>query len=155
MRHAHTSEPPAPSIRELGREECEAILANNAVGRLAYSFHDRVDIVPIHYVYDGAWLYGRTTPGGKLAPIRHNHWVALEVDEIDGVFEWRSVVVRGSVYFLDEGGTPPEREARQRALELLRHIVPETASPADPVAERTIVFRIHVDDLTGRVASMR
>lgn len=165
MRHTHATEPPAPpsgpppsaapTFRELGREECEAILARNAVARLAYAFHDRVDIAPVHYVADGGWLYGRTTPGPKIIPLRHNHWVALEVDEIDGVFDWRSVVVRGSVYFLEDDGPAPEREARRRALGLLRRIVPETGSPADPVTQRTVIFRIHVDELSGRAASAR
>ena len=154
MRHMHAAMPSAaPSFRELGREECEALLARNAVARLAYSFHDRVDVVPVHYVYDAGWLYGRTTPGPKIIPIRHNHWVAVEVDEAEGVLDWRSVVVRGSVYFLEEDGPAREREARWRALALLRRVVPETGSPADPVPERTIVFRVHVDELIGRAAS--
>ncbi|HKG91102.1 MAG TPA: pyridoxamine 5'-phosphate oxidase family protein [Gemmatimonadaceae bacterium] len=144
-----------PEVRDLAVEECQALLSRNAVARLAYSFHDRVDVVPIHYVYDGGWLYGRATPGPKIIPIRHNHWVAVEVDEVEGDFEWRSVVVRGSVYFLEEDGSPAEREAQRRAITLLRRIVPETATPADPVSQRTVIFRVHADEMTGRAARGR
>lgn len=56
----------------------------NRVGRLAFSFRDRVDIEPLHYVFRGGWLYGRPSPGSKLQTLRHNPWVAFEVDEIDG-----------------------------------------------------------------------
>jgi nitroimidazol reductase NimA-like FMN-containing flavoprotein (pyridoxamine 5'-phosphate oxidase superfamily) len=33
-----------PSFRELDRAECDAILARNQLGRIAFAFHDRVDI---------------------------------------------------------------------------------------------------------------
>ena len=101
----------APAFRELDRQECEALLARNKVGRIAFSFHDRVDIQAIHYVHHGDWLYVRTAPGTKIMTVAHNHWVAFEVDEIDGTFDWRSVVVRGSVYVLDPEGTKEEQRA--------------------------------------------
>jgi uncharacterized protein len=50
----------APSFRVLNRDECEAILGRNTLGRIAFSFHDRVDIEPIHFVHRGEWLYART-----------------------------------------------------------------------------------------------
>ena len=44
------------TFRELTAAETDALLERNHVGRIAYSFHDRVDIEPIHYVYaDGAF----------------------------------------------------------------------------------------------------
>jgi hypothetical protein len=39
------SEPDQPPVfRQLSRDECEQILGRNQVGRIAFSFHDRVDI---------------------------------------------------------------------------------------------------------------
>src|SRR5688500_2206575 len=67
-----------PEFGVLTRDECERVLARNNVGRLAFSFHDRVDIEPIHYVFADGWLYGRTSPGSKLVPMAHNHWIAFE-----------------------------------------------------------------------------
>ena len=61
-----------PTFRELTDEECRALLARHNVGRIAYSFHDRVDIQPIHYQVSGAWLYGRTSRGGKFMTLAHN-----------------------------------------------------------------------------------
>src|SRR6476620_8514797 len=69
-------------FRELPRDEIEEMLLRNKVGRLAFSFHDRVDIQPIHYVYERGWLYGRTSEGEKMATLQHNQWVAFEIDEI-------------------------------------------------------------------------
>ena len=53
----------APTFRELSARESTALLRRNHVGRMAFAFHNRVDIVPIHYVYSGGWVYGRTSLG--------------------------------------------------------------------------------------------
>jgi len=87
-------------FRELSTDEIQHLLQSNHVGRLAFSLHDRVDIQPIHYVYDSGWLYGRTSVGQKSETLTHNQWVAFEVDEVSDTFDWRSVVVHGSFWIL-------------------------------------------------------
>lgn len=140
-----------PEIRELDRDEIDAILARNHVGRIGYSFRDRVDIEPIHYIYDGEqWIWGRTSPGAKITTIRHNYWVAFEVDEVEGPSDWRSVIVHGGFYALPPDVSGPERETRERGIELLRSVAPATLTDEDPTPGRTIVFRIAVQDVTGR-----
>ena len=142
--------PKRPSFEELSRSECEAILARHHVGRIAYSFNDRVDIEPIHYVFDAGWLYGRTSEGAKMATVDHSRWVALEVDEVEGPFDWRSVVVHGALYRLTPGLAKEDEIAR--AIGLLRTVVPQIGTDDDPAPSRKIIFRIHVDDIRGRAA---
>ena len=142
----------APTIRVLTHAECDALLARQHVGRLAFAFHDRVDIQPIHYAYEAGWIYGRTSEGAKLVTIAHNPWVAFEVDEFREPFHWDSVVVRGSFHRLDPDGTERERGAGARALHLLRSVVPEMLTSDDPTPSRTVFFRIAVGDVTGRSA---
>lgn len=144
---------PTPSFRDLDRDECDAILGRNQLGRIAFSFHDRVDIEPIHYVHRGEWLYARTSPGAKLTVLAHNRWVAFEVDEVDDIFDWRSVVVRGSVYVLHPEGAQLDRRAHAEAVELLRTVIPGAFANDDPVAFRNLVIRIHLDEVTGRAAT--
>jgi nitroimidazol reductase NimA-like FMN-containing flavoprotein (pyridoxamine 5'-phosphate oxidase superfamily) len=141
------------TIREMTDDEMHALLARNHVGRIAFSFHDRVDIRPIHYIYRDNWLYGRTEPSDKLVTLRHNQWVAFEVDEVRGPFDWQSVVAHGSFYHLSEESTPHNRETRDEALKLLREFMPETLRQDDPVSFRTELFGIAIDHLTGRAAS--
>lgn len=148
----HPPRQPAPVIRELAPGECAAILARNHVGRIAYAFRDRVDIEPIHYVFEDGWLYGRTSAGSKLDAIRRNPWVAFEVDEVAGLFAWTSVVARGSFHHVDAEGPPREVAAHDHALELLRDLIPDTLLPGDPVPWRNVVFRIAVSELNGREA---
>jgi len=142
----------APHFREMERAECEAILARNYVGRLAFAFHDRVDIEPINYVYEDGYIYGRTGPGTKLRTIEHYPWVAFEVDEVNELFRWRSVVVHGTVYRLEPGHGLRSDEGFARAVEVLRRLMPTAFTAKDPLPERTIVFRILADELTGRAA---
>lgn len=146
-----TAAPPV-EFRELSHDEIEGVLSRNIVGRMAFAFHDRVDIQPIHYVYERGWLYGRTSPGNKIATLRHNQWVAFEVDEVSDVFEWRSVVIHGSFWLLRPRGTPHSVEVWKRAVSLLGHIVPGTLTEDDPVGFRQIVFRVAVADVSGREA---
>lgn len=142
-----------PSFHELDRTKCEVILSRNQLGRIAFSFHDRVDIEPIHYVQSGEWLYVRTSPGAKLLTLAHNRWVAFEVDEVAGVFDWRSVVVRGSAYMLDPHGTEQDRRAHSDGVQLLRAVVPQTFREDDPVPFRDLLLRIHIDEMSGREAT--
>jgi uncharacterized protein len=145
--------PRGPTFRELSRHECDLLLARNHVGRLAFAVHDRVDIQPIHYVYEPGWLFGRTSEGSKLVTLAHSHWVAFEVDEVRGVFDWSSVVVHGTFHRIDPQGSPRDQAASARAVHLLREIIPETFERDDPAAFRTVLFRIAVGEVTGRAAS--
>jgi hypothetical protein len=142
-----------PAIRELSREECIALLAKNHIGRIAFSHRDHVDIEPISYVYDDGWLYGRTGHGTKLRTLAHNRWVAFETDEIIAPSNWRSVVVKGALYLLEPDGA--HAAAHARAVEVLRSFIPHAFDEKDPAPERTIVFRIHADQMTGRTAGAR
>ena len=149
-----STRPSAPRIRELDRAEIDAILARNHVGRLAYTWQNHVDIEPIHYVYADGWIYGRTSHGTKLEATGYA-WspVAFEVDEIEELFRWRSVVVHGGFYTIPQEGAEWEQAEWRRGVELLRTLIPETFTAGDPVAFRTVLFRIAVQDATGREAT--
>lgn len=141
----------SPEFRKMTREEVHALLSRNHVGRMAYSTGTEIDIEPIHYVYNEGWLYGRTSRGARLRKIGETWWpVAFEVDEVEGLFDWRSVVVHGGFYTLSPTGATWERKEYERAVELLRTLIPETFTPADPTPFRDVVFRIAVQEVSGR-----
>jgi nitroimidazol reductase NimA-like FMN-containing flavoprotein (pyridoxamine 5'-phosphate oxidase superfamily) len=139
-----------PNFRELTNEESRALLGRHSVGRIAYTFHDRVDIQPIHYVVSGNWLYGRTSHGGKFVTLAHNPWCAFEVDEVRDLFDWDSVVVKGHLEVLDpELGS---QDAYEEGLRLMSALVPGTFTDLDPAPHRLILFRVHLGEITGRSA---
>ena len=141
-----------PVYRHLEERECEAVLVRQHVGRLAFIDNNRVDIEPIHYVYRNRWIFGRTSEGTKVRALEHRPWVAFEVDEVDSAFDWRSVVVHGTIHFLPSDGSAIEREELAHALEELRSVAPEILTSKDPAPHRTLVFGLYVDTMSGRAA---
>ena len=143
----------APRFRNLDRSEIDALLARNHVGRMAFARGSHIDHEPIHDVYANGWLYGRTSSGRKLDVTAREWWpVAFEVDEVDDLFHWRSAVVHGGFYTLDPLGADWEREEAAKAISLLRGLVPETFTNADPTPSRNVLFRIAVQEVSGRTA---
>jgi nitroimidazol reductase NimA-like FMN-containing flavoprotein (pyridoxamine 5'-phosphate oxidase superfamily) len=141
----------APLFAVLNRfEECEEILARNTVGRLAFALQDRVSVLPVHYVYEDGWIYGRTSAGGRLREILRNRRIAFEVDEHTQIFEWRSVVVRGPLYLIDPGSLSADRRIYAKAVSLMRTLVPSALTDSDPVPFRDQLFRIRAVEISGR-----
>lgn len=139
-----------PIVRSLRAEESRALLARNNVGRIAFSLHDRVDVEPIHYVYTDPWIFGRTSQGAKLLSLAHNQWCAFETDEVRGLFDWSSVVVKGQ--FTPRDSTFA-RWDYDRALAALRRLLPSTLTDDDPAPHRDIVFGIHASEISGRCST--
>ena len=52
--------PGRPAVHALDTEQSRALLARNRIGRIAFAISGRVDIEPIHYVYQDGWIFGRT-----------------------------------------------------------------------------------------------
>ena len=142
-----------PTFFELTHDDAAALLERNHVGRLAFTFHDRVDIEPISYVFAEGSVYGRTAPGTKLSTLEHHPWVAFEVDEVQGLFDWESVVVRGTLYMIDPRAGERDREAHARAVAVLRTLDPAVLTRDDSAPDRLAIFQIFSDEITGRGAS--
>lgn len=142
-----------PVFRELTREECDEILARHKVGRLAFAHEGHVDIQPINYVFRGEWLTGRTQHGTKLTMLQQHPNVALEVDEAEGPYDWRSVVVKGTVYLLSDASTETAEAERRDAIAAIRELTPDAFTEKDPAPYRTVLFRLFVREVSGRLAS--
>jgi nitroimidazol reductase NimA-like FMN-containing flavoprotein (pyridoxamine 5'-phosphate oxidase superfamily) len=143
-----------PTTRTLTRGEVETLLRRHNVGRIAFTDGRRVDIEPITYVYHEGALYGRAAPGTRLRALAGHPWVAFEIDEIRSPFEWESVVVKGTVYVVEPGEISPLREQYEKALQAIRSLLPAALTPDDPAPARTILFRLHIDEMEGRATSL-
>jgi uncharacterized protein len=60
--------------------------------------------------------------------------------------------VHGGFYGIPSKGTDWEIEEWKKGVELLRTLLPQTFTEDDPVPTRTIMFRIAVQEITGREA---
>lgn len=142
-----------PRIRKMSRRQMECVLSRNHVGRVAFVSDFRVEVQPVHYVYSDGALYGRSAFGTKTATWLVRPDVAFEVDEVAGLFDWRSVIVRGTVSLLRARGSPAERSAYWTAVDAIRTLVPAAFTERDPTPARALVFRVDPQEMTGREAS--
>ena len=140
------------TIVELSREAGLRLLAEHTIGRIAFTFRDRVDIEPISYVYADGWIYARTSPGTKLTVVSHHPFVAFEIDDIKSPTDWRSVVVHGTIYFINPERSDEDRAAHAEALGHLRSIDADILTEHDSTPHRVQLFRIYVDEVTARSA---
>jgi nitroimidazol reductase NimA-like FMN-containing flavoprotein (pyridoxamine 5'-phosphate oxidase superfamily) len=82
---------------ELSRSECEKLLAEHSVGRVALNAPAGPQILPVTYGYYAKTVVFRTSPYGVLSSLERHARVAFEIDEIDEerLSGW-SVLVTGS-----------------------------------------------------------
>jgi nitroimidazol reductase NimA-like FMN-containing flavoprotein (pyridoxamine 5'-phosphate oxidase superfamily) len=145
-------------FRVLTREECKCLLARNHVGRIAFARGNRIEIIPLHYVFADGVLCGRTARDTRLERTSRNFsnaWpAAFEVDEVDGLFEWRSVVVHGNLHAAVVGGQEWRRDEPEweKAVQAFRSLVPGSFTDSDPTAFRDVLIRVDVAEISGREA---
>lgn len=78
-------------------EECNKLLSNNYIGRLAFISGANPFITPITYFYDvnENCILSYSSEGHKIDAMRKSKIVALQVDDIHTIQDWRSVMVHG------------------------------------------------------------
>jgi len=143
-----------PVFSTLTDDEAWAVLSRNHLGRLAFMNANRVDIEPVSYVAADAWLFMRSADGAKLEALAHSPYVAFEVDEVKSPFDWRSVVVRGTIYLMSDDERHVDQATVDRAVEALRSFQPRALRDEDPTPFRRTVYGLHVDLLTGRKGAL-
>jgi nitroimidazol reductase NimA-like FMN-containing flavoprotein (pyridoxamine 5'-phosphate oxidase superfamily) len=137
----------------LDRPTMEAMLARHHVGRIAFSFRDRLGIRLVNYAYHAGWIYARMEIDLQRTTLEHHQWVAFEVDEVEGIYDWRTLTVHGAVQFLTDDVHSSEWRAYHDALQVLRSVVPSVMTRDDPMPQRLQLFRIYVDEMEGTQAS--
>ena len=140
----------AQNIRKLSDTEARALLTRGHVGRFAYAHNGDVDIEAITYACDGEWIFGRMGIGVKFTSLALHPACAFEVDEVAGPFSWQSVVVKGTFHILNPAdGAPP---LYAQAIESIRALAPAAFTVDDPASDRTSVFGVRINSVTGRAS---
>lgn len=135
-------------MRVLAPDEIEDFLRGQRIARLGCHAGGETYVVPVIYAYDDGAVVTVTTEGRKVAMLRENPRVCVEVDEYDaeGRGGWRSVIAQGTAEELSGN----EVEA---ALALLRERFTRTAgreAESRPLGPGTVVLRIRLEDMSGR-----
>lgn len=145
-------------LGKLSNEGIELLLKKQVIGRLGCHADGETYVVPVNYVYNGNAIYSHSSFGKKIEMMRKNPKVCFEVDDIQTIFRWQSIIAWG--HYEEITG---EAE-KHRAMQLLIHtFMPLTTDPAghpshgisDNESEidtkiDLIVYRINLDTKTGR-----
>jgi nitroimidazol reductase NimA-like FMN-containing flavoprotein (pyridoxamine 5'-phosphate oxidase superfamily) len=141
----------------LSNEQIMDVVSNSLVGRLGCHADGKTYVVPISYAYDGDYIYARSFEGMKLTMMRKNPNVCFQVDKMESMSDWQSVIIWGT---FEELTNTQEREKGLKIL--LSRILPNVSSktvkftPEWPFPTNDfdridgIVFRIRIMEMTGR-----
>ncbi len=137
-------------LGELDAAQIEDILHTEVIARIGCISEGRVYVVPVSYVYDGNYVYGHAMDGAKLRAMRSSPEVCVEVEQVDDLSNWRSVIAWGT-FEECRGGDWDAGFAMlaERIMPLLT--LPRDQPPPDLSAlRRGSVYRIGLHDKTGR-----
>lgn len=145
-------------LGELNEKEMDDLMRKQVTGRLGCHADGTTYIVPVNYTYDGRFIYAHSAGGMKIAMMRKNPEVCFEVDEIDTVFRWKSVIAWGRYEEIDD------ITEKQRIMQSIIHrVMPPASNPADHPSHGItpnesdigttvdlIIYRIAIKKKTGR-----
>lgn len=146
-------------MKTLTKPECLKFLRKNYIGRLGYFYRGRMEIVPITYHLEPGndMLISYSGEGDKIKAMRKNSQVAFLVDEINGLHDWKSVLVYGVFEELDgidakktlhtfsEGVKEVILEKEHKAMHYISEFSNKVGSNSYPV-----IYRIKILDCSGR-----
>ncbi len=75
--------------------EIDQILNHERLGRIGCYADGKVYVVPTTFAYDGKYIYGHSREGLKIEMMRKNPNICFEVDAMEDMANWRSVIVQG------------------------------------------------------------
>ncbi|MBV8595008.1 MAG: pyridoxamine 5'-phosphate oxidase family protein [Candidatus Eremiobacteraeota bacterium] len=145
-------------LGQLNHSEMEELLRSSLVGRVGCHANGRTYVVPVAFVYEEGSIIGHSAQGLKMQMMRENPHVCFEVDAMQDLGNWRSVIAWGK--FEELHGA----EADRAMAALLARLLPlaatsETSHPPKDLTHQhraqlgdlpAIVYRIRLDQMSGR-----
>lgn len=151
-------------LGELNAEQIEDVLRGAVIGRIGCHVDGRTYVVPITYAYDGDCIYGHSADGLKVQMMRTNPDVCFEVEQVDDLANWRSVISWGTYEELH--GSDAEAGMQTLISRLLPLMTSTTAQPShglasgeeakssvhrtDTAGHEAVLYRIRLHERTGR-----
>lgn len=135
-------------MKMLSNDDARRLFDVARVARLGCIVNGEPYVVPINCLLDGDYIYSHSLPGLKITGLRQNHRACVQVDEIESDLRWRSAIGFGSY---EEITKPNERaDVLTKLLRKFPMLTPvESTIAVDGAVAEVIVFRIHLDRLTG------
>ncbi len=141
----------------LSDKQIDTLLLSQVTGRIGCHADNRTYVVPVTYVYDDGKILCHTREGSKLEMMRKNPEVCFEVDQIQNMANWQSVIIWGT---FEELGGEQAKEAMEKLIHRMKPLMTsETAHPLEPGESHerrdtrgftAIVYQIKIKEKTGR-----
>jgi uncharacterized protein len=138
-------------IDEMGTKEMHDLLHKVGHGHLGCAIEGHPYVVPMHYYFEEPNIYIFTTVGMKTKYMDANPEVCLQVEEVNDLKHWRSVIVTGRAEHITQ------QQDIDRVMQLVKMQNP-TLSPAINRtwidawgrAEVMALYCIHPSEMSGR-----
>jgi len=147
-------------IKDLNKKECIELLQNSYIGRLAFNVGESPYIVPITYYFDqnNNNVISYALEGQKIDAMRKNQSVSMEVDVIDSISQWKSVLVHGQFEELQGIDAKSQlHEFSQGVKDVINRneakklqFIHEFSSKLRADGASPIVYRIKISEITGK-----
>jgi len=146
-------------LGELSSQEIEELLRTEVTGRIGCHADGRTYVVPITYAYQSEFVYCHSPEGLKIRMMRKNPVVCFEVDRVENLGNWRSVIAMGRFEELSGREALDAMDvliARFMAIERANDPYPSyvfresEAEPPRADGREIVLFRIHLAEKTGR-----
>jgi nitroimidazol reductase NimA-like FMN-containing flavoprotein (pyridoxamine 5'-phosphate oxidase superfamily) len=138
----------------LDSDAIEHLLQTAAVARLGCHAEGRTYVVPVSYAYYGGACYGHMSEGLKLRMLRANPSVCVQIDRVQGLSRWESVIAWGT---FEELSGNVAREGAELFMQRIHTALTgheagsaELARLVERALARGVVYRIRLDEKTGR-----
>jgi len=138
-------------VRELNDHQIFEFVGRANYGHLGLCDHGEPYVVPIHYAWDGEYIFIYTTEGKKSAIVDRHPRVCLQIEEVKDNENWTSVIING------EASRVTDDSEFDAAVDLVAKINP-TLTPAVSVHWQDnwvrenipVVYRITPLETSGR-----
>ncbi|PWL37357.1 flavin mononucleotide-binding protein [Flagellimonas aquimarina] len=147
------------AIKNLKISDCLQLLNENYIGRLGFISHSSPHITPITYFHDAEEksILSYSTEGHKINAMRKFPSVSLQVDEINTIQNWKSVLIHGRFEEL-QGSTAKKylRKFSNGVQETIAKKIGESPKFISDFSSRLserklpVVYRVNINDISGK-----
>ena len=145
-------------LGSLSKTQIDHVLDSQVIGRIGCHADGKTFVVPVTYAYDGDYIYAHSKEGVKIKMMRKNPKVCFEVDIMDNMANWRSVILWGEYEELKDAAS--HEKGMKILIDRLKPLVASETVYSDEhhsmrpqmveKVEKAIVYRIKILESSGR-----
>ena len=144
-------------IGDLNAAQIENIIQSQSICRLGCIDNNKPYIIPISYYYDGSFIYCQSEEGKKITAMRKNANVCIQIDIVNSINNYQSVIVFGE---FEELKNWEAEKARKEMFEKIYSLLTQSRTHPfehqsnhaldDTLRSKKMMFRIRIQEKFGR-----